>query len=361
VTYPHTSFWHYTCMGERIRFGGHTCQSMAGDFIDYAVERAFLNALRPAQLEMSLQAVDRCEEQAREVDRQWAARLSRAEKDFAEAEERLLATDHKNQRAYARVQEHFEQKQAELDLLKREQEDKTTRTLKDLSTEERRKILALAQDFPRLWNAGIMDIVTKKNLLRCLLADVTIARDGTKVCVGIRWKTGAHETLTVTLLTKPPRLPARVIDFIKELAPDHTNREIAAALNDAGIPNGKGGPFTKKRVKRIRERYELRKHPLDCSSDQRDDGRYNSAAVARMVEVPHGTVSRWCKEGRLDGVQDTPAKRWWIKTTPEELAEFKKTIRRFASREKSGDSAGLTPVSVPRGHEREMAPNGVAL
>jgi DNA invertase Pin-like site-specific DNA recombinase len=362
VSYPHSSFSHYVCMGERTSFGGRTCQSMAGDFIDYAVEQAFLNVLQPAQLEMSLQAIDRCEEQARELDRQWASRLSRAEKDLADAEARLLATDYKNQRAYARVQKHFAEKEAELELLKHEQEEKTTRTLKDLSTEERGKILAMARDFPRIWNAGTMDIATKKNLLRCLIADVTIARDGTKVCVGIRWKTGAHETLAVTLLTKFSglRLPPRVLDFIKELAPDHTDREIAAALNDAGIPNGKGGPFTKKRVKRIRERYELKKHPLDYSPDQRDDGRYNSAAVARMVEVPHGTVGRWCKEGRLDGIQDTATKRWWIKTTPEELAEFKKTIRRVASREKSGDSAGLTPVSLPPGQEREMGPNGVA-
>lgn len=221
VAYPHSSISHYVCIGERTSFGGRTCQSMAGDFIDYAVEQAFLNVLQPAQLEMSLQAIDRCEEQARELDRQWASRLSRAEKDLADAEARLLATDYKNQRAYVRVQKHFAEKEAELELLKREQKEKTTRTLKNLSTEERGKVLEMARDFPRIWNSGTMDIATKKNLLRCLIADVTIARDGTKVRVGIRWKTGAHETLAVTLLTKVFRAqaPAAGARFHKGVGP----------------------------------------------------------------------------------------------------------------------------------------------
>jgi DNA invertase Pin-like site-specific DNA recombinase len=363
VAYPHTAYSYYACQGERTHFGGKTCQTLASDFIDYAVEQAFLEALQPAQLEMSLQALEQSEQQTREIDQQWNSRLQRSEKAVVEAEERLLATDHKNQRAYARVQEHFEKKQAELDLLKQAQEEETKSKPKELSTEERRNILALAQDFPRVWNNETMDMATRKNLLRCLIADVTIARDGPKARVGIRWKTGAQMPLMVALLTKPSgaSLPPEVIDLIKKLSLDRTDGEIATALNEAGIPNGKGLPFTKKRVKRIRERYELKKPIKPFWPERREDGRFSSPAVARMVGIPHSTVCRWCKEGRLDGVQNAPKKRWWIKTTPEELAEFKKTIRRVAARKKSENRAGLTPGSVQQGDTSEMGPNGVAL
>lgn len=361
--YPNTSFPHYICMGERVSFGGNTCQSMAGDQVDYAVEQAFLAALKPAQLEMSLQALERSEQQSREIDRQWELRLQRAEKDVSEAEERVLATDHKYPRAYVLVQENLEKKQAELDALKREREDETKLSLKSLSSEERTAIHALAQDFPQVWNAGIMDMATKKNLLRCLIADVALTRDVHTARVDIRWKTRACQSLTVKLFNdfSNLRLPPRVLEFIKERVHDHTDRDIADALNKAGIPNGKGGLFTKKRVKRIRERYKLTKHPLDSSPDRRDDCRYRSVAVARMLGVPHGTVSRWCKEGRLDGSQNGTGGHWWVKTLPEELAEFEKTIRRRAMRLGSDNNVAQPDVSVLPRNQREEAPKGGAL
>ena len=263
--YPRTAAPHYLCRGEQVSFGGKKCQMMAGGWIDCAVEQAFLDELKPAQIEMSLRALEHAEDQAREVERQWAARLRRAEKDVAEAEERLLATDHKNRRAYGRVQVHFEQKQAELDILQRERDEQAKLTLKSLSPEERGAILRLAQDFPRVWNAETTDMVTRKTLLQCLIADVSVTREGLMAHVGIRWKTQAHTTLTVALLTTPSslRLPARVIEFIKELVADHTDEDIAAALNDAGLQNGRGRPFSKKLVKKIRDRYEIKKYRLD--------------------------------------------------------------------------------------------------
>jgi hypothetical protein len=266
-----------------------------------------------------------------------------------------------NRRAYARVQEHFEQKQAELDLLKRKRDEEAKLTLKSLAPEDRGAIIALAQDFSRVWNAETTDMVTRKNLLRCLIEDVTITRDGLTAHVGIRWKTQAHTTLTVQLVGNLSglRLPARVIEFIKELAPDHTDRQIAEALNESGIMNGRGRPFCKKRVKRIRERYQIMKHPLDCSPDRRDDGLYSSIAVARMLRVNNTTVSVWCQEGRLDGVQEGVKRRWWINTTPEELEKFEKTIRRQPNRRsKSGNSADKTRVSVLRGDKRDVDPKG---
>jgi DNA invertase Pin-like site-specific DNA recombinase len=364
VFYPRGASPLYRCVGERVHYGGDTCQVIVGDWIDSAVERAFLDELKPAQIEMSLQALERFEDQAREVDRQWELRLRRVEKAVAEAEDRLLATDYRNKRAYDRVQEDYEGKQTELDLLNRKREEEAKLTLKSLSTEEREAICRLAQDFPRVWNSGHMDIATKKNLLRYLIADVTLNRDDQSARVGIRWKTGAHTSLKVVLLTKPygPSLPGGVIEFIKELAPNHTDREIAAALNDAGILNGKGGSYTKKRVKRLRRKYEIVRDPLNSSQERREDGRLSSAAVTRMLGMSHGTIHRWCKEGRLDGIQDVPGTHWWIKITLEELAEFEKTIRQHPDAQgTSADTVDLTTVSVSRGRKKEGGPKGVAV
>jgi hypothetical protein len=364
VFYPRRDSSLYRCLGERVQLAGKTCQEVLGDWIDSAVERAFLDELKPAQIEMSLQYLERCEKQDREVDRQWELRLRQVKKDVAEADERLLATDHKNQRAYARVQQFYESKKAELDLLERKREDEAKLILKSLSPEEHEAILRIAQDFMQVWNSGTMDMATKKTLLRYLIADVTLSRDGQAVRVGIRWKTGAHTSLKVALLTKPygPSLPEGVLEFIKELAPSHTDREIAAALNDTGILNGKGGSYTKKRVKRLRRKYEIMRDPLDSLPDHRVDGRLSSAAVARLLVTSHGMIHKWCKEGRLNGVQDESDKQWWIKITPEELTEFKEAMRRQpAPQGISAERADLTAVSVSHRRKKEGGPKGVAL
>lgn len=364
VSYPHSpAIPYYTCIYERVRFAGRSCQSMAGDLIDRAVERAFLDALRPAQVEMTLDALRKAEAQASETNRQWGLRLKRAEAAVADAEERLLATDPKNKRAYGRVQVHLETKEDELDCLRRERVEQQAFVLEDLSPDECNEMLAFARDFPRIWRAETTDMVAKKTLLRCLVSDVTLRRDGTKVFVGIRWKTEAQTALIVELYGRRSRrrLPKPLLDFIEDLAPTHTDRQIALALNDAGMVNGRGKSFTRKRIKRIREKYEIRKHPLDDFPEVGEEGRYSTAAVADMLNVHINTVIKWCREGSLDGVKDRLENRWWIKATPEELAEVEKTIRRQPNRlNKSGTSKQINPPAANL-HELGLGPKGVAL
>jgi hypothetical protein len=363
VFYPRAATPEYRCLSQRAHYAGNTCQVVPGEWIDRAVERAFHAELKPAQIEMSLKDLELSEQRAREADRQWTSLIRRAQRAVTEADERLLNSDYTNKRAYARVQEDYEKKKAELESLERKRDDEARLAVKSLSPTERRAILAIAQDFPRVWSAPTTDIATRKILLQYLVADVTITREGKTAHVGIRWQTQAKTTLVVMLLTKLKgmSLPERVLEFIEELAPSHSDREIAAALNEAGILNGKGLPYTRKRVKRLRTKYEIRKHPLDSLPEQREDGRYSSAAVARRLGTSRGMISMWCRDGRLDGVQDVNGKRWWIKTTPEELAELGRTLgrQRPSQRDQTTNIGRLTTDSVARGRRKEGAPQGL--
>src|SRR4051794_41904441 len=61
----------YECNQLHKSRGEKTCQSLRGDRIDEAVARVFLEAMRPAQLEVSMAAIDQISQQARGADRQW--------------------------------------------------------------------------------------------------------------------------------------------------------------------------------------------------------------------------------------------------------------------------------------------------
>src|SRR5262249_5159808 len=68
----------YECNQVHKDQGGRTCQFVRGDGVDAAVARLFLEAIVPAQLEVSLATLEQLEDQARAVERQGQLRLERA-------------------------------------------------------------------------------------------------------------------------------------------------------------------------------------------------------------------------------------------------------------------------------------------
>ena len=59
----------YECNQVHKQQGGRTCQVVRGDGVDAAISRLLLEALQPAQLEVSLATLEQIEDQARQVDR----------------------------------------------------------------------------------------------------------------------------------------------------------------------------------------------------------------------------------------------------------------------------------------------------
>ena len=55
----------YECVHARKQYAGHSCQALRGDGIDAAVAQALLQAMHPAQLEVSLATLEQLEARAR--------------------------------------------------------------------------------------------------------------------------------------------------------------------------------------------------------------------------------------------------------------------------------------------------------
>ena len=69
----------YVCGQMHKQFGAKTCQTIRGDDVDAAVARTFLEAMQPAQLEVSMATLEQIETRARQIDRQWQLRIERAQ------------------------------------------------------------------------------------------------------------------------------------------------------------------------------------------------------------------------------------------------------------------------------------------
>jgi DNA invertase Pin-like site-specific DNA recombinase len=315
----------YECHQLHTQLAAKTCQSLRGDGVDAAVARVFLEALQPAQLEISLATLDQLEAEARQVDRQWQLRLERAQYEADLARRRFFAVEPENRLVARTLEQDWNEKLAQLAHREREAAARPSLAARLASPEERQRLLALAQDLPAVWQATTTTQAERKQLLRFLINDVTLTRGETTVQVAIRWQTGA---LTVLEIPRPKRVwearrtdPA-VVARLRELAPGHSDRQIAVQLNQEGRTTGAGGAFSPGKVGWLRCRYAI---PTGCpettaADAPRGDGRYSARAVAALLNVNVSTIAAWCQSGQLDGLQAAPHGPWWIRLTPEIIA-----------------------------------------
>ena len=325
----------YECNQVHKQQGGPTCQFVRGDGVDAAVACLFLNALQPAQLEVSLATLEQIEDQERQVERQWHLHLERARYEADLARRRFLAVEPENRLVARNLEKDWNEKLAAVEQLEREQASLPAGAAQRLSPEERQRILGLAEDLPALWHAPTTTPAEHKQLLRLLLKDVTLTKEASTIRVALRWQTGACQTLEVP---RPPRscdarrTPAEVVTRVRVLAADHTDRQVAERLNAEGWKSGQGGTFTSNKVQWIRYIHGIPSScpegPAACSQAERGDGRCSAQAAAQVLNVDVSTIAAWCKSGRLDGIQSTAHGPWWILLTPEVITRLRKPTRR---------------------------------
>ena len=321
----------YKCDHAYHQFGEPTCQSMRGDGIDAAVAQLFLEALQPAQLEISLATLDHLEAQARQIEAQWQRRLERARYEADVARRRLFAVEPENRLVARSLERDWNDKLATVERLERDALTWPRPTVLQIGPAERQAILALAQDLPTIWHADTTTFTERKQLLRFLIKDVTLTRQDNLIHLGIRWQTNA---LTELDIPRPQpnvesrRTPIAVIERIRHLADDHTDRQIAVILNQADLTTRAGEPYTADKVQFVRQKYTIAtgcpEAPRVCPTGQRADGRYCTRAAAELLNVCDSTVLRWCELGHLDSVQAVPNGPRWIKLTPELIAKLRK-------------------------------------
>jgi hypothetical protein len=325
----------YQCNQVHKQQGGRTCQVVRGAGVAAAVAQLFLEAIQPAQLQVSLATLEQIEDQARQVERQWQLRLERAHYEADLARRRFLAVEPENRLVARNLEKDWNEKLTAVEQLERERATLPAWAAPRLSPEERQRILGLAEDLPALWHASTTTPAERKQLLRLLLKDVTLTKETTTIRVALRWQTGACLTVDVP---RPPRAAdarrtaAAVVTRIRALAANHTDRQLAEQLNAEGWKSGRGGSFTDKKVQWVRYVHGIAsgcpEGPGACPQGERGDGRCSAQAAAKALNVDVSTIAAWCQSGRLDGIQASPHGPWWIRLTPEDIARFRKPVRR---------------------------------
>jgi DNA invertase Pin-like site-specific DNA recombinase len=287
----------YVCQSEGIETASSKCQSIPGSGIDQAVGGLLVEAVTPMTLEVALQVQAELEARAHEADALRRQRVERARHEADLARRRFMEADPGNRLVVDVLEAEWNDKLRALHDAQEELEQRRAQDHQELGEEQRNQILALATDFPRLWNDPRTPQRERKRMVRLLLEDVTLTK-GDEITAGVRFRGGATRSLTLALAQPSWQIrqtPAQVVAEIDILLDHHTEAEIPDILNERGLVSGEGKPFHVIMVQRIRRSYGLRKR----YDRLRDAGMLTLTEITGMLGVSTRTVKIWRDCGLL--------------------------------------------------------------
>ena len=287
----------YLCQREGVDTASAVCQRIPGAGIDRAVGALLVELMTPVTLEVALQVQAELATRAEEADTWRAQHVQRAREEADLARQRFMQT-HPEHRMVADVLEaEWNAKLRALDEAQHELERRRAEPGLELDEQQRQRILALATDFPRLWNDPATPQRERKRMARLLIEDVTLTR-GEELMLGVRLRGGATRQLTLVperLVWQVYQTPSEVVAEIDRLLDDHTEAEVATILNQRGFRTGHDGTYHPRRVQAIRRDYALKTR----YERLRSRGLLSIDEIAARLAVSTSTIKIWRKHGLL--------------------------------------------------------------
>ncbi len=288
----------YLCQRNRIERWESSCQYIPGAGIDEAIGKLLLESVTPLTLEVALQVQKELENRFNEADKLRKQQVQRAEYEANLARRRFMQVDPDNRLVADTLEAEWNEKLRHLQDAIDYYEDHRQKESEKLKSAQKKEVLKLAKDFPRLWKNPRTPAREKKRMIRFLIEDVTMIRGEENITLHVRFKGGAKKTLTL-----PPPLKGwqynatdpKIVQMVDELLTDHNYAEIATILDKRGYKSSQGNRFDRNVVKSITYKYKLKTR----FARLRATGKLTADEVASLLGVTAQTVRKWGKEGTI--------------------------------------------------------------
>jgi DNA invertase Pin-like site-specific DNA recombinase len=278
----------------RLREGlGKSCMNIRCDAADEAVSKRTLEVLEPARLELAAEALHELERRDEAAGRQWRMRIERAEYQAQLTQRRYEEVDPSNRLVAATLERQWNDALEHVEEVRKQYADFQRTQGRAITPEQRAKIVSLAEDLPRLWNAPTTQPKDKKRMLRLLIKDITVEKQDRKGLLHVRWQGGACEDIVVE-----PKAPCRrlysneFVEEIRELAANHPDTQIASILNEQGRTSARNKPFSASIIGAIRNGYGI-------DSPQPKPREYTVGEIAEKFGVSRSVVHHWKDRGLI--------------------------------------------------------------
>jgi DNA invertase Pin-like site-specific DNA recombinase len=296
----------YTCSSMASNYGEPLCQSLKAAPLDALVTGIVLEALEPAALEASLQAITDLESERRALDEQWQHRVERARYEAERARRQYDAVEPENRLVVRTLERQWEQALAEQLRLEAEHERFRRDQPQTLSPADLTAIQRLATDLPAVWRAASQE--ERQTIVRLMLERllVEIIDGSEQVRVECHWHSGnrtSHRLIRpvkrLDMLSDYDGLLARVGELHRAGC---GARDIAAILNSEGFrPAKQRDTFSPQMVHNlllksgIVERKSRRRKPEIA----RQPDEWTVGELAEKLGARPATLYTWARKGRL--------------------------------------------------------------
>lgn len=287
----------YVCQHMGIETGRPICQSISGAGLDQAVGRLLVEMVTPMTLELALQVQAELESRSAEHDAMRRQEVERARYECDLARRRYMQVDPDNRLVADSLEAEWNEKLRAHEQANARYQKQRNADAAGLTDKQRASIMALAKDFPRLWNDPRTPDRERKRMARLLITDVTLLK-GSDVTAQIRFNGGTTQTLHLELPKRSWELhktPPAVVEMVDQLLDNFNDVEVASQLNTRGIRSGWGHEFNQAIVRRIREQYHLQSQ----YERLRARGLLTKQEIAELLDVQPETIKRWRRAGLL--------------------------------------------------------------
>lgn len=309
----------YICQGS-VPQGGRRCQGIPGERTDETIGQLLLETVTQLNLDVALAVQKELEARADEVDRLRRQEVERAQHEADLARRRFMQVDPDNRLVADELEGEWNRRLRLLRATQESYERQKELDQKGFDEEKRTRILALATDFPKLWNDPNTPHRERKRMARLLLEDVTLLKDK-EVVAHVRFKGGTTRTLRLPLplpFCERSRTDPKAIEAIDSLLDQHTHKEIAKVLNERGLRSGDGRSFHGGIVRHIERDYGLKSR---CQR-LREKGMLTAAELARKLKVRPERIGMWRRKEWIDGVPYNDKKEYLYDPSQEKLREL---------------------------------------
>ncbi len=322
----------YQCIWKhREALASRACMMVPSKPLDSAIAERVVAAVTPVTIELALKALTSLEDRDESIAAQWRRRIERARYEADLAERRYEAVDPHNRLIASTLEQRWNDAAQRVLELETEFNNFQRQTLRAITAEQKRQILQLAGDFPRLWNAPTTEARDRKRMLRLLIKDITVVKgpERKQLQLQIRWQGDATEVVDLRLPANRPdvlRYPAAIVDRVRDLACEHDDDDIADLFNRENLTSSTGKPFTASMINWIRFKHRI-------SGPSRPPGTLSVNEVCARYGVSMHVVYYWIERGHITAHQRKPGAPYAITiddTTDRELREWVATSSRIS-------------------------------
>ena len=287
----------YVCQNLSIQTAKPTCQTISGASLDEAVRRLLVDMVTPITLGLALKVQHELESRRVEHDAMRRQEVEHARYESDLARRRYMQVDPDNRHVADSLEAEWNEKLRAHEQAQRTFDEQRAADAAGISAAQRTSIIALAKDFPRLWNDPRTPDRERKRMVRLLVTDVTILK-GADLTAQIRFNGGTTHTLHLQLPKSAWQLrqtPPAVVAQVDTLLDEHGDAQVACRLNALGIRSGSGKAFTRTIVRKIRVQYSLKSR----YDRLRERVMLTLEEMAQRLAAAPCTIKTWRRAGLL--------------------------------------------------------------